>query len=59
MQDGEHVDKGGIYHRVLNAVVETAPGQDCFGWIDVYDNGLELTGVGDLKPASVKFGASV
>lgn len=54
LQDGHYEDKWGIYHRVLNAVIETPPGQDCFGWLDVYDDSLELTGIGGLESATVR-----
>ena len=45
------VDDWGLHHRVLNAVVETEPGTDCYGIIDVYSNRLELRGIGDMVSA--------
>lgn len=56
MQDGYTVDKHGVHHRVLDAVLETEPGKDCYGWIDVYSNYLDLVGVGDLQSQKMPFG---
>ncbi len=54
MQDGYVVDDWGIHHRVLNAVVETEPGTDCYGIIDAYADRLELRGVGDMESAVMR-----
>ena len=36
-----------IHHIVLNALVETAPEADCFGWLDLFeDDTFSITGVG-------------
>ena len=48
MQDGYKLDEHGVHHRVLNAVLETEPGKDCYGWIDAYSDHLQLVGVGEL-----------
>lgn len=56
MQDGYTVDQHGVHHRVLDAVLETEPGKDCYGWIDVYSNYLDLVGVGDLQSQKMPFG---
>ena len=45
------MDDWGIHHRVLNAVIETAPGTDCYGIVDVFRDRLELRGVGDMVSA--------
>ena len=50
-QDGHTIDEWGIHHRVLNAVVETEPGTDCYGFIDVFSNRLEVRGVGNMVSA--------
>jgi len=50
-QDGLTVDEWGIHHRVLNAVVEAKPGTDCYGFIDVFSDRLELRGVGNMVSA--------
>ena len=55
MQDGYKVDKHGVHHRVLNAVLEREPGKDCYGWIDAYSDHLELVGVGDLDSQKMPF----
>lgn len=55
MQDGYTVDKHGVHHRVLDAVLETKPGTDCFGWVDVYSTHLDLTGVGGLESQIMPF----
>ncbi len=34
----------GIHHMVLPAVLETPPGRDCFGRVEVYGDRLELIG---------------
>lgn len=55
MQDGYTVDEHGVHHRVLDAVLETEPGKDCYGWIDVYSDHLNLVGVGDLESKKMPF----
>ena len=54
-QDGYAVDEHGIHHRVLNAVLETKPGKDCYGCIDVYGDRLDLVGVGELDSQNMPF----
>ena len=41
---------------MLNAVLETKPGKDCYGWVDVFPTRLELVGVGELESQSMPFG---
>ena len=48
------LDDWGIHHRVLNAVVETEPGTDCYGIIDMYNDRLEIRGVGDMESAVMR-----
>ncbi len=55
MQDGYAVDEHGVHHRVLSAVVETAPGRDCFGIISVFSDRLELQGFDRLASATMQF----
>ena len=55
MQDGYAVDEHGVHHRVLNAVLETKPGKDCYGWIDVYTDHLDLVGIGELDSQKMPF----
>ena len=57
-QDGSAMDDRGIHHRVLSAVVETPPSRDCFGFIDVYDDRLELLGCDQMASAVMRFSAS-
>ena len=33
---------------MLNAVVETLPEEDCYGWLDLYEQELCITGIGRL-----------
>jgi len=44
-QNGYKLDNWGIHHIVLPAVLETPPGRDCFGHINVFCDRLELVGV--------------
>jgi manganese-dependent ADP-ribose/CDP-alcohol diphosphatase len=55
MQDGYALDERGIHHRVLAAVVETPPGRDCFGVLDVYPDRLELLGQDRMASAVMPF----
>jgi len=47
--DGYHCDEQGVHHRVLKGIIETAPGVDCYGLVDVYDDRIELAGCGILS----------
>ncbi|KAK9813913.1 hypothetical protein WJX73_004524 [Symbiochloris irregularis] len=55
--DGQQRDHAGIHHRVLNAIIETPPDRDCYGWVDVFPDRLELTGVGELQSSTMSFAA--
>ena len=41
-----HDQEASIHHIVLNALVETQPDADCFGWLDLLEDRLCLTGIG-------------
>ena len=56
LQDGYALDEHGVHHRVLDAVLESKPGTDCYGWVDVYGDHLDLAGVGDLDSQKMPFG---
>ena len=55
LQDGAFTDADGVYHRVLRAVVEAQPGQDCCGIVSISGESLHLKGQGDLASASLSF----
>ena len=48
LQDGYGQDVKGIQYRVLNGVIETEPGLDCYGVVQVYQNMLRLVGCGQM-----------
>lgn len=48
MQDGYGQDAKGIQYRVLNGVIETEPGRDCYAVVHVYQNMLRLVGYGAM-----------
>ena len=57
MQDGAAFDEqSSVHHRVLNAVVETLPGTDCYGVVDVFEDRLRLAGFGRLETADLPVG---
>jgi hypothetical protein len=45
MQNGYKQDKAGIHHIVLAAVLETPPGRNCYGHIEVHEDRIVLKGV--------------
>ncbi len=47
LQDGYGREEG-VEYRVMNGVVETKPGQDCYGIVDIYDSVLRLRGSGSV-----------
>jgi hypothetical protein len=53
-QNGYLVDAAGIHHMVLPGVVEAAPGRDCYGVVEVYQDRLELKGVDACMSCSCK-----
>eukprot|EP00879_Flechtneria_rotunda_P008922 GHRR01009342.1.p1 GENE.GHRR01009342.1~~GHRR01009342.1.p1 ORF type:complete len:381 (+),score=139.15 GHRR01009342.1:401-1543(+) len=44
-QNGYMLDEAGIHHIVLPAVLETPPGRDAHGWVEVWQDMLLLQGV--------------
>jgi manganese-dependent ADP-ribose/CDP-alcohol diphosphatase len=53
---GHHVDKQtGLHTHVFEAILTCAPGEDSFGTVDVYDDRLELRGVGRMTSMTMKF----
>lgn len=53
-QNGYLVDAAGIHHMVLPGVVEAAPGRDCYGVVEVYQDRLELKGVDTCMSCTCK-----
>ncbi len=45
----------GIHHVVLPAVLETPPGRDCHGHLEVYSDRIELRGVDTMMSLSLPF----
>ncbi|KAI7843313.1 hypothetical protein COHA_003014 [Chlorella ohadii] len=43
--DGMATDAAGIRHRVCKAVLETPPGRECYGIVDVYSDAIHIRGV--------------
>ncbi|PRW39318.1 manganese-dependent ADP-ribose CDP-alcohol diphosphatase-like [Chlorella sorokiniana] len=43
--DGMATDEAGIRHRVCKAVLETPPGRECYGIVDVYPDAIHIRGV--------------
>ncbi|KAL1534719.1 manganese-dependent ADP-ribose/CDP-alcohol diphosphatase-like [Salvia divinorum] len=46
---GYSVDSHGVHHRILEAALECPPGTNAFGHIDLYPNGLLLSGTDRLE----------
>ncbi|KAL4440436.1 hypothetical protein ABPG75_003437 [Micractinium tetrahymenae] len=44
-QDGFACDAAGIRHRVCKAVLETPPGRECYGVVEVFDDAIRIAGV--------------
>lgn len=55
VQDGKAVDEFGVHYLVLAAILKTPGDEDCFGWIDVYQDRLELVGTGEMPSAVLPF----
>lgn len=54
--DGGHsVDKHGVHHHVLEAVLECPPGTDAFGYVDVFRDRLCLWGTGRMASVEMVF----
>uniref|UniRef100_A0A383VZW1 Manganese-dependent ADP-ribose/CDP-alcohol diphosphatase n=1 Tax=Tetradesmus obliquus TaxID=3088 RepID=A0A383VZW1_TETOB len=56
-QNGYLVDEAGIHHLVLPAVLETPPGRDAYGTVEVLADRLLLKGVDTCMSAVVKLSA--
>lgn len=52
-QNGHMVDNHGIHHLVLPSLVETPPGRDAHGWVEVYADGMLLRGVDCMMSAAL------
>lgn len=53
---GQHACRdSGITHRVLEAVLEAPPGQNAYGWLEVWPDRLVLRGVGVMQDMEVRF----
>lgn len=57
-QNGYLVDAEGIHHMVLPGVVETAPGRDAYGVVEVYEDRLLLKGVDICMSCTCKLTAA-
>jgi hypothetical protein len=55
-QDGYFQDEAGIHHRVLAAMLETPPGEDCYGMVEVFEDRLRLVGEGALASTDMPLG---
>jgi hypothetical protein len=53
-QNGYLVDEAGIHHLVMPAVLETPPGRDAYGTVEVLADALLLKGVDTCMSAVVK-----
>lgn len=52
---GHSVDSFGVHHRVLEAALECPPGTDAYGYIDLFDDSLSLTGSDRLESQEMVF----
>ncbi|PRQ17193.1 putative hydrolase [Rosa chinensis] len=52
---GHSIDSRGVHHRVLEAALECPPGTDAYGYIDVYDDKLLLTGTDRMASTDMQF----
>jgi len=48
-------DERGIYHRVMEATVECAPGVDAYATVQVFDNRLHFQGTGKVESKTLYF----
>ncbi|GAB2289457.1 hypothetical protein Dimus_023766 [Dionaea muscipula] len=55
---GHSVDSHGVHHHVFEAALECPPGSDAYGYMDVYDDRISLTGTDRLKSNEMVFGTS-
>lgn len=54
-QNGYLLDEHGIHHLVLPAVLETPPGRDCYGHVDVWEDRIEIQGVDTMMSLHLPF----
>ena len=54
-QNGYVLDDWGIHHLVLPAVLETPPGRDCFGHVEVHNDRMRLVGVDTMMSMELPF----
>ena len=54
-QNGAATDEFGIHYLVLAAILETPGDEDCYGWVDVFRDRLELVGAGEMQSAVLRF----
>ena len=40
---------------MLAAILETPGDEDCYGWVDVFRDRLELVGAGEMQSAVLRF----
>ncbi len=55
MQNGAATDEFGVHYLVLAAILETPGDEDCYGWVDVYRDRVELVGAGEMQSAVLQF----
>eukprot|EP00698_Gefionella_okellyi_P001645 TRINITY_DN11548_c0_g1_i1.p1 TRINITY_DN11548_c0_g1~~TRINITY_DN11548_c0_g1_i1.p1 ORF type:complete len:321 (-),score=46.89 TRINITY_DN11548_c0_g1_i1:149-1111(-) len=53
---GYSVDAGGVHHVALEAVLEAGPGQQSYAVVSVYDEAVEINGVGNVRSVMVPTG---
>lgn len=52
---GHSIDSHGIHHHVFEAALECPPGSDAFGYIDVFDDRLTLSGTDRMESIDMIF----
>lgn len=52
---GYSVDSHGVHHRVLEAALECPPGSNAFGYVDVYQDRLSLSGTDRMASTEMVF----
>ena len=58
-KDGYYYDvHTGIHHRVCHGVLETVPGEDCYGIVEVFEDKVEIKGQGTFSSATWLIGAT-
>ncbi len=44
-----------MHYLVLAAILETPGDEDCYGWVNVYRDRVELVGAGEMQSAVLQF----